>query len=156
MTMGSPSSGSLFYVLTATAAASHSATLTNNPGLFADDSRGAIAACFDDAGFTFGLTDGSYKVSTTALAANSVKHVAVGRFSDGTNVGTAVDGSAWTETTIGTYSQATSTADVGRNYNGSVQLDHCTLHAMGFFSEKISDSTGTRIYRWAQQKWGVV
>lgn len=154
--MVAASAGSSAIVINASAAAAASSPIENGVCLWAENVRGGIGAAFSSTyGLTAWLTDGSYMYAHRAMAADGNPHIAMTRFSDGTSVGAKVDGSLWSETSIGTYAADTANAiNIGQGYSSGF-LNNATMLVAAFFSTKISDSDATKLYNWAQQRHGV-
>jgi len=144
-------------VMSATAAAAHNSSLDQNIGILGDNARGALDVSFNANGFSLIATDGTYKESVTAFAADGGKRCAVGRFADSAFLQTSVNNSAFTahQTAFSSYSTGTTQAlNIGSNFSTGV-LNNATLNALVTYSTILVDADCTKIYKWAQQKWGV-
>lgn len=153
MTMSGTPQGT-FSVIINPAAPSGSSGTTNDPGLFADEVRGAIGASYSSAGFSMFGTDGTYKTASVAMG-NGAPHVGIGRFKTGDSIQASVDGSAFAGVALGTYSaQATQVVGLGSNFNATHRYTG-TMFAVAFHNTKVSDGYATKFYKWARQRHGV-
>ena len=152
--------GTCVAVLKASAAATHTGGSIDNPAICCIPGGSAFNVFYDSQGFTCNVFDASFgaaRESHVAMGHDSLYHIGIARFQDGVDLSTRVDGSSWDTQTLTNFNDGqTAPLILGVATDVVTYLNNANLAAILWYSDRVTDANGTKLYKWAQQHFGVV
>lgn len=155
LTNSGAATGTFAAIFTSNAASAPAGSPFNDRAIVSKTGDGTMGIGFNTSGIRGYVFTGTYQEATATCATGGL-HLGIMRFANASHVGAKVDGGAWSTTTFGgSISYSNTVCLLGLGWDYSVSKFNGTISAFVAFSSSVSDATATKIYKWAQQRFGV-